>query len=36
VVYGIVQEHGGNITLESLTGEGTTFKIEFMKTINQR
>jgi PAS domain S-box-containing protein len=35
VVYGIVQEHGGNITLESLTGEGTTFKIEFMKTINK-
>ena len=36
VVYGIVQEHGGNITLESLIGEGTTFKIEFMKSIQQR
>ncbi len=36
VVYGIVQEHGGNITIESHIGEGTTFKVEFMKTINQR
>jgi PAS domain S-box-containing protein len=29
VSYGIVQEHGGVITVESQVGEGTTFKLEF-------
>jgi len=33
VVYGIVQEHGGIITLSSRVGEGTTFKIEFKTTV---
>jgi PAS domain S-box-containing protein len=27
VVYGIVREHGGNIDVESLPGEGTTFNV---------
>ena len=27
VVHGIIQEHGGNITVESETGKGTTFRI---------
>jgi signal transduction histidine kinase len=31
VVYGIVQEHGGVITLSSCVGEGTSFKIKFKK-----
>jgi signal transduction histidine kinase len=31
VVYGIVQEHGGVITLSSRVGEGTSFKIKFKK-----
>jgi signal transduction histidine kinase len=29
VVYGIVQEHGGVITLSSRVGEGTSFIIKF-------
>jgi PAS domain S-box-containing protein len=28
VSYGIVQEHGGNITVDSKPGEGTSFKLE--------
>jgi len=28
VSYGIVQEHGGNISVESRPGFGTTFKLE--------
>jgi len=31
VVYGIVQEHGGVITLSSRVGEGTSFKVKFKK-----
>jgi signal transduction histidine kinase len=31
VVYGIVQEHGGVITLSSRVGEGTTFSVKFKK-----
>ena len=31
VVYGIVQEHGGVITLSSSVGEGTCFKVKFKK-----
>jgi len=33
VVYGIVQEHGGIITLSSRVGEGSTFNVEFQQTI---
>jgi PAS domain S-box-containing protein len=29
VSYGIVQEHGGNISVESVPGRGTSFKLEF-------
>ncbi|HET7749024.1 MAG TPA: ATP-binding protein, partial [Terriglobales bacterium] len=29
VTYGIIQEHAGKITVESLPGEGTTFYLEF-------
>ena len=29
VSYGIVQEHGGNISVESQLGRGTSFKLEF-------
>jgi signal transduction histidine kinase len=29
VVYGIVQEHGGDITLSSRVGRGTSFVIKF-------
>ena len=29
VTYGIVQEHGGKIAVESALGEGTTFELEF-------
>jgi len=28
VSYGIVQEHGGKIKVESVAGEGTTFRLE--------
>lgn len=31
VVYGIVQEHGGVITLSSQVGKGTRFKVKFKK-----
>jgi signal transduction histidine kinase len=31
VVYGIVQEHGGAITLSSSVGKGTGFKVKFKK-----
>jgi two-component system, NtrC family, sensor kinase len=37
VSYGIVQEHGGNISVESRPGSGTSFKLEFplvRKTVN--
>jgi signal transduction histidine kinase len=29
VSYGIIQEHGGNIRVESRPGEGTTFTLDF-------
>jgi len=29
VAYGIIQEHGGSIDVESEVGKGTTFKVEF-------
>ena len=29
VSYGIVQEHGGSIAVESHEGQGTSFKLEF-------
>jgi len=31
VVYGVVRQHGGNITVQSSKGEGTTFVIELPK-----
>jgi len=37
VSYGIVQEHGGNISVESKLGQGTAFKLELplvRKTVN--
>ena len=37
VSYGIVQEHGGNISVESKPGFGTAFKLELplvRKTVN--
>ena len=37
VSYGIVQEHGGNISVESKPGKGTAFRLEFplaRKTVN--
>jgi two-component system, NtrC family, sensor kinase len=37
VSYGIVQEHGGNISVESRVGHGTSFKLELplvRKTVN--
>ena len=37
VSYGIVQEHGGTISVESKPGSGTSFKLEFRsvrKTVN--
>ncbi|MBI4473362.1 MAG: PAS domain-containing protein [Acidobacteria bacterium] len=37
VSYGIVQEHGGNISVESRPGQGTSFKLELplvRKTVN--
>jgi signal transduction histidine kinase len=34
VVYGIVQEHGGTIHLESVEGQGTAFEIRFPLAVN--
>jgi signal transduction histidine kinase len=34
LVYGIVENHGGNIRTESKVGEGTTFLIEFQIADN--
>ena len=37
VSYGIVQEHGGNISVESKIGQGSAFKLELpmlRKTVN--
>jgi signal transduction histidine kinase len=32
VTYGIIQEHAGNIRVESRPGEGTTFTLDFPMT----
>jgi light-regulated signal transduction histidine kinase (bacteriophytochrome) len=30
-VYGIAHRHGGSITVESRVGEGTTFRLRFLR-----
>ncbi|MCK5100711.1 MAG: hypothetical protein KAR45_21550, partial [Desulfobacteraceae bacterium] len=36
VVYGIIQEHGGNIYVDSVPDKGTTFKITLPKDLNKQ
>jgi len=36
VTYGIVQEHGGTINVESTVGEGTVFRLSFPALENER